>query len=73
MIAIAMTRNELCTNTTRFGALSVPAGCVELAWSLDDAAQRLFLTWTEKNEPPVSIPEKRSLGSRLVETLARRL
>src|SRR4030088_3675267 len=26
VIAIAMTLNELCTNTTKFGALSVPAG-----------------------------------------------
>ena len=26
VIALAMTLNELCTNTTKFGALSVPAG-----------------------------------------------
>jgi two-component sensor histidine kinase len=26
VIAIAMTLNELCTNTTKLGALSVPAG-----------------------------------------------
>jgi two-component sensor histidine kinase len=32
VIAIAMTLNELCTNTTKFGALSVPAGRVEIAW-----------------------------------------
>ncbi len=40
VIAIAMTLNELCTNTTKFGALSVPAGRVDIAWTLDpeDAA-----------------------------------
>src|SRR5271169_2256566 len=35
VIAIAMTLNELCTNTTKFGALSVPEGRVEIAWTLD--------------------------------------
>jgi hypothetical protein len=31
VIALALTFNELCTNTTEFGALSVPAGRVEIA------------------------------------------
>ena len=26
VIALAMTLNELCTNTTKFGALSMPSG-----------------------------------------------
>ena len=30
VIALAMTLNELCTNTTKFGALSVPAGRIEI-------------------------------------------
>src|SRR3954463_16482099 len=53
VIAFAMTLNELCTNTTKFGALSVPAGGVEIAWRLDPSAQRLHFTWTEKNGPAV--------------------
>ena len=28
-----MTFNELCTNTTKFGALSTPTGRVEIAWT----------------------------------------
>src|SRR5580700_7030182 len=43
VIAIAMTLNELCTNTTKFGALSVPEGRVEIAWTLDQQAQRVLL------------------------------
>jgi two-component sensor histidine kinase len=43
VIAIAMTLNELCTNTTKFGALSVPTGRVDIAWTLDCNAQRLNL------------------------------
>jgi two-component sensor histidine kinase/DNA-binding response OmpR family regulator len=72
-IAIAMTLNELCTNTTKFGALSVPEGRVEIGWTLDQAAQRLHLTWTEKNGAAVRPPEKRSFGTRLIETLGRQL
>ncbi len=73
VIAIAMTLNELCTNTTKFGALSVPAGRVDIAWTIDPGTQRLNLIWTERNGPPVQAPEKRSFGTRLVETLGRQL
>src|SRR6202163_1634996 len=51
VVAIAMTLNELCTNTTKFGALSPPAGRVDIAWTLDPVTQRLHLEWTEKNGP----------------------
>jgi two-component sensor histidine kinase len=73
VIAIAMTLNELCTNTTKFGALSVPAGRVDIAWTLDPETQRLHLKWTEKNGPAVRAPDKRSFGTRLVETLGKQL
>src|SRR3954468_20523355 len=73
VIAIAMTLNELCTNTTKFGALSVPAGRVDIAWTVDPTTQRLQLKWTEKNGPAVRAPDKRSFGTRLVETLGRQL
>jgi two-component sensor histidine kinase len=73
VIAIAMTLNELCTNTTKFGALSVPAGRIDIAWTLDPKTQRLHLKWTEKNGPAVQTPDKRSFGTRLVETLGKQL
>src|SRR5436190_5634503 len=73
VIALAMTLNELCTNATKFGALSVPAGRIDIAWTLDSGTQRLHLTWTEKNGPAVQAPDKRSFGTRLVETLGRQL
>ena len=53
VIALAMTLNELCTNTTKFGALSVPAGRIEIAWSIDAKNERLHLTWSEKDGPAV--------------------
>lgn len=73
VIAIAMTLNELCTNTTKFGALSMPAGHVDIAWTVDVPTQRLHLTWTEKNGPVVHVPTMRSFGTRLIETLGKQL
>jgi two-component sensor histidine kinase len=73
VIAIAMTLNELCTNTTKFGALSVPGGRVDIAWRLDPDGQHLDLTWTEKNGPEVRAPDRRSFGTRLIETLGKQL
>jgi two-component sensor histidine kinase len=73
VIAIAMTLNELCTNTTKFGALSIPNGRVDIAWAVDDTAQRLRLTWTERNGPAVQPPARQSFGTRLIETLGRQL
>jgi two-component sensor histidine kinase len=73
VIAIAMTLNELCTNTTKFGALSVSTGHVDIAWTLDAEKQRVHLAWTEKGGPSVEAPSKRSFGTRLIETLGRQL
>jgi two-component sensor histidine kinase len=71
VIALAMTFNELCTNTTKFGALSVPTGRVQIGWTID--AERLRLTWTEKDGPPVHPPTRRSFGTRMIETLGKQL
>src|ERR1700716_4253674 len=58
VIALAMTLNELCTNTTKFGALSVPAGRIEINWTIDEANQWLQLPWTKKDGPPVHAPTR---------------
>jgi two-component sensor histidine kinase len=73
VIALAMTFNELCTNTTKFGALSVPGGRVEIAWTISDEAQRLNLIWTEKGGPAVAPPTRRSFGTRMMESLGQQL
>ncbi|MBN8988427.1 MAG: sensor histidine kinase [Rhizobiales bacterium] len=73
VIAIAMTLNELCTNTTKFGALSVPAGHVAISWAVDSPGSRLHFTWKEQGGPPVVAPTRQSFGTRLIETLGRQL
>jgi two-component sensor histidine kinase/CheY-like chemotaxis protein len=73
VIALAMTLNELCTNTTKFGALSVPTGRIEIKWNIDADKQRLQLTWSEKNGPPVHAPTRQSFGTRLIGSLGQQL
>jgi two-component sensor histidine kinase/CheY-like chemotaxis protein len=73
VIALAMTLNELCTNTTKFGALSVPAGRVEVAWTIDQPNQRLRLVWTERGGAAVKPPTRRSFGTRMMESLGQQL
>jgi two-component sensor histidine kinase len=73
VIAIAMTLNELCTNTTKYGALSAPDGRVDISWMLDPQTPTLHLTWRERNGPPVHVPDRRGFGTRLIETLCRQI
>jgi two-component sensor histidine kinase/CheY-like chemotaxis protein len=73
VIALAMTFNELCTNTTKFGALSVPTGRVEITWTIDELKQRLRLVWTERGGPVVEPPTRRSFGTRMMGSLGQQL
>jgi two-component sensor histidine kinase len=73
VIALAMTFNELCTNTTKFGALSVAGGRIDISWTIDDVTQRLRLTWTETGGPTVRIPTRRSFGTRMIGSLGQQL
>jgi two-component sensor histidine kinase/CheY-like chemotaxis protein len=65
--------NELCTNTTKFGALSVPSGRVEIAWHIDQEKDRLMFTWAESGGPVVYAPIRRSFGTRLIGSLGQQL
>src|SRR5450755_4272530 len=73
VIALAMTLNELCTNATKFGALSVPAGSVDVDWKIDEGKQRLRLTWSEKDGPSIHAPSRQSFGTRLMASLGQQL
>jgi two-component sensor histidine kinase len=73
VIALAMMLNELCTNTTKFGALSLPSGRIAIDWSIDPATQRLQLSWRESGGPLVQPPTRRSFGTRMIESLSKQL
>ena len=63
VIALAMTFNELCTNTTKFGALSAPTGRVEIAWTMDEVKQRICHVEIGKGVTALTLATKRSFGT----------
>lgn len=71
VIAFAMTLNELCTNTTKFGALSLPEGQVHMTWGIHGA--RLQFEWAESGGPLVSEPTRKSFGTRMMTSLGQQL
>lgn len=61
--------NELATNAIKHGALSVPAGKVQLSWTCEATPagqQRLVFTWRETGGPSVIPPQRRGFGSTLI-------
>ncbi|MEO7814171.1 MAG: HWE histidine kinase domain-containing protein [Sphingomicrobium sp.] len=71
VIAFAMTLNELCTNTTKFGALSQPAGQVHIDWHVE--GDRLQFKWVETGGPAVTEPTRKSFGTRMMTSLGQQL
>ena len=65
ILPLTLILNELCTNATKYGALSRDAGHVEIAWATRD--ETLALRWTEKGGPAVAARERKSFGSKLIE------
>lgn len=63
--AVAMAIHELATNALKHGALSSPTGRVEVAWAQEAGAT--VITWRESGGPAVRAPERRGLGTALLE------
>jgi len=69
----ALALHELATNAIKYGALSQPAGRLDVSWRLDDAdgTKRLIFDWRERGGPPVTPPKRKGFGGELLErTLA---
>lgn len=62
-VVLALLLNELATNATKYGSLSVPRGRLHLAWSRVPHA--VTLTWKELQGPPVTPPRRAGFGSKL--------
>ena len=73
VLPLTMSLNELCTNAVKYGALSNPAGSIEIKSAIDERAHRLKLTWIEKGGPVVEKPSQHSFGTRLIQHLAGQL
>lgn len=72
-LALGMGFHELATNAAKYGAFSTPEGKVDITWHIAPDG-RLKLTWQEHGGPPVTEPERRGFGLRLIEQgLAREI
>jgi len=67
-LTLAMSCHELVTNAAKYGALSAPGGRVEINWRVEESAKAmLHIAWEEQGGPPVTEPERRGFGSKLIE------
>jgi two-component sensor histidine kinase len=62
--------HELTTNAAKYGALSVPEGRVEIAWS-HKADEHFTLRWTETGGPAVEPPTRKGFGTRGMEAMVK--
>jgi two-component sensor histidine kinase len=65
---IAVALHELATNAAKYGALSVPAGKVQVGWS-HATDRQLVLRWIETDGPPVKSPTRQGFGTRVIERM----
>jgi two-component system, chemotaxis family, CheB/CheR fusion protein len=67
--SLGLVIHELATNATKYGALSVERGHVDVLWSLTDEKDgpHLRLVWREMDGPPAATPLRRGFGSRVIE------
>ena len=70
-VHLGLALHELGTNAIKHGAWSVPGGQVRLSWEVaqtsDSDEQRLTLTWSEQDGPPVQEPAHSGFGTTLIE------
>ncbi len=66
-LPLALMLNELCTNATKYGALSKDGGHVLLTWARDEPSARAVFRWIESGGPPVVPSTRKSFGTRLIE------
>lgn len=72
-VSLSMALHELATNAAKHGALTSPAGQVQVRWQLAASGARpaVELHWCERGGPPVVAPRHAGFGSRLIQNLSR--
>jgi PAS domain S-box-containing protein len=66
---LSLVLHELATNATKYGALSSPAGTVDVNWAVDRNAKQPILRfqWREQGGPPVTQPQRQGFGTSLLQ------
>jgi two-component sensor histidine kinase len=67
--AIGLALRELATNAGKYGALSAGAGRVDVDWRLE--GDTFGVSWTERDGPPVTPPQRRGFGSTVISSMAK--
>ena len=67
--SFALVIHELATNAAKYGALSSPAGRVDIRWSIraNGETPKLHFVWQERGGPPVAEPSHKGFGTVLLE------
>lgn len=63
--SLTMALHELATNAVKYGALSNAGGSIEVTWTIAD--EMLRLEWREVHGPPVSPPQRKGFGTKMIE------
>jgi two-component sensor histidine kinase len=69
-LRLSLVLHELATNASKYGALSVPEGRVQLEWRVEPGGRKgeeLALCWREHDGPPVTPPTRTGFGTRLID------
>lgn len=71
---LGMAFHELSTNATKYGALSVETGGVDVTWSIEASpgGDSVIVVWQERGGPRVNVPNTSGFGSIVLVRLAPR-
>jgi two-component sensor histidine kinase len=67
ILPMSLLLNELCTNATKYGALSNVNGKVAVSWAMQADGKSLQLKWIETGGPSAPPPARKGFGTRLIE------
>jgi two-component sensor histidine kinase len=71
-LALHLVFHKLAANASKFGALSLPLGFVEIEWRVRHVPgdpRKLAIVWVEHGGPQVKRPRHGGCGSRLIKTV----
>jgi PAS domain S-box-containing protein len=70
VLSFSLLIHELATNATKYGSLAKPDGRVLVDWRIESGGKepQLSLAWREERGPPVTPPQRRGFGSRLIQS-----